>query len=99
VAAAVPWARHSHAGLFLPIVTTPVHEAFNLLVFDNEDACGSEVSFGRKGKGKVNVKRQSLFICPIMQSQQRRGSVAEWLSCWTQAQKGLGSNHSRNAVS
>jgi len=26
------------------------------------------------------------------------GSVAEWLACWTQAQKGLGSNHSRDAV-
>jgi len=24
--------------------------------------------------------------------------VAEWLACWTQAQKGLGSNHSRDAV-
>jgi len=27
-----------------------------------------------------------------------RGSVAEWLRCWTQAQNGLGSNHSRDAV-
>ena len=26
------------------------------------------------------------------------GSVAEWLACWTQALKGLGSNCSRNAV-
>jgi len=26
------------------------------------------------------------------------GSVAEWLPCWTQAQKGLGSNRSRDAV-
>ena len=24
------------------------------------------------------------------------GSVAEWLACWTQAQKGLGSNRSRD---
>jgi len=23
---------------------------------------------------------------------------AEWLACWTKAQKGLGSNHSRDAV-
>jgi len=29
---------------------------------------------------------------------QMGGSVAEWLECWTQAQKGLGSNCSRNAV-
>ena len=26
------------------------------------------------------------------------GSVAEWLASWTQAQKGLGSNRSRDAV-
>ena len=28
----------------------------------------------------------------------RRGSVAEWLACWTQAQKGPGSNRSRDAL-
>ena len=27
------------------------------------------------------------------------GSVAEWLACWTQAQKGPASNRSRDAVS
>ena len=26
------------------------------------------------------------------------GSVAEWLACWTRAQKGPGSNRSRDAV-
>jgi len=26
------------------------------------------------------------------------GSVAEWLACWTQAQKGWGSNRSHDAV-
>jgi len=26
------------------------------------------------------------------------GSVAEWLACWIQAQKGLGSNRSRDVV-
>ena len=30
--------------------------------------------------------------------QLKGGSVAEWLACWTQAQKGLGSNRSRDAV-
>ena len=30
--------------------------------------------------------------------QLRCGSVAEWLACWTQAQKGPGSNRSRDAV-
>ena len=29
---------------------------------------------------------------------QSGGSVAEWLACWTEAQKGLGSNRSRDAV-
>ena len=29
---------------------------------------------------------------------QQGGSVAEWLACWTRAQKGLGSNRSRDAV-
>jgi len=28
----------------------------------------------------------------------RGGSVAEWLACWTRAQKGPGSNRSRDAV-
>ena len=28
----------------------------------------------------------------------RGGSVAEWLACWTQAQKGPGSNRSHDAV-
>ena len=28
----------------------------------------------------------------------RGGSVAEWLACWTQAQKGPGLNHSRVTV-
>jgi len=26
------------------------------------------------------------------------GSVSEWLACWTQARKGMGSNRSRDAV-
>ena len=26
------------------------------------------------------------------------GSVADWLACWTQAQKGLGSNRSRDEL-
>jgi len=26
------------------------------------------------------------------------GSVAEWLACWTQAQKGMGSNRSSDAA-
>jgi len=34
------------------------------------------------------------FVVGVLQG----GSVAEWLACSTQAQKGLGSNRSRDAV-
>jgi len=37
----------------------------------------------------VNSNR-IIYIAPLL--------VAEWLACWTQAQKGLGSNRSRDAV-
>jgi len=33
-----------------------------------------------------------------VRSDWHRVSVAEWLACWTQAQKGPGSNRSRDAV-
>ena len=38
----------------------------------------------------------TIFFC--LSPMSRGGSVAEWLACWTQAQKGLGSNRSRDAV-
>jgi len=38
------------------------------------------------------------IVCLFLFYSLRRGSVAEWLACWTQAQKGLGSNRSRDAV-
>jgi len=39
------------------------------------------------------------FVCQYFAYGTRMGgSVAEWLACWTQAQKGLGSNRSRDAV-
>ena len=41
------------------------------------------------------MKTENLLIC---YDYYRGGSVAEWLACWTQAQKGLGSNRSRDAV-
>ena len=34
----------------------------------------------------------------LRQPRRLKTSVAEWLVCWTQAQKGLGSNRSRDAV-
>ena len=45
------------------------------------------------------------FYCPFGEyvrysifNGRKGGSVAEWLACWTQAQKGPGSNRSRDAV-
>ena len=47
---------------------------------------------GSPGKGPLNgcVIRHFIEIYGA--------SVAEWLACWTEAQKGLGSNRSRYAV-
>jgi len=43
-----------------------------------------------------------VMLCYVMPTRDQRtregGSVAEWLACWTQAQKGLDSNRSRDAV-
>ena len=39
-----------------------------------------------------------LLVYPVNASATTGGSIAEWLACWTQAQKGLGSNRSRDAV-
>ena len=41
---------------------------------------------------KTEPRIYILFVCDM------GGSVAEWLACWTQAQKGPGSNRSRDAV-
>ena len=37
---------------------------------------------------------EELIVCVVNGG----GSVAEWLACWTQAQKGLGTNRSRDAL-
>jgi len=42
------------------------------------------------------TRATSCLICIVLYT--KGGSVAEWLACWTQAQKGLGSNCSRDAV-
>jgi len=44
-----------------------------------------------------NIKSHTSRLT-FSQSRVQGGSVAEWLACWTQAQKGLGSNRSRDAV-
>ena len=40
----------------------------------------------------------SMSCCAYTHSNSQSGSVAEWLACWTQAQKGPGSNRSCDAV-
>jgi len=40
----------------------------------------------------------SVCLCVPYRKNATGGSVAEWLACWTQAQKGPGSNRSRDAV-
>jgi len=45
----------------------------------------------RKQSYSVGVSSNAAFRC-------QGGSVVEWLACWTQAQKGPGSNRSRDAV-
>ena len=53
----------------------------------------------RKGNEK---KDRNLYVLVLLftavVSVSWGGSVAEWLACWTQAQKGPGSNRSRDAV-
>jgi len=49
------------------------------------------------GSSKLNCLRQYVIIS-ILPVLNKGGSVAEWLACWTQAQKGPGSNRSRDAV-
>ena len=39
-----------------------------------------------------------LLEIPVLQLQRGGGSVAEWLACWTQAQKGLSGNSLRQTV-
>jgi len=45
--------------------------------------------------GSHSCSEASTFVSLVRRA---GGSVAEWLACWTQAQKGPGSNRSRDAV-
>jgi len=44
---------------------------------------------------RVHLRQLILVFCIYSE---QGGSVAEWLACWTQSQKGPGSNRSRDAV-
>jgi len=47
---------------------------------------------------RCTAVRQSSSACNYPRYQTRGGWLSEWLACWTQAQKGPGSNRSRDAV-
>jgi len=49
---------------------------------------------------KLIYTKHSIYTCSSYanSSEDGGGSVAAWLACWTQAQKGLSSNRSRDAV-
>ena len=47
---------------------------------------------------RSSYKVAKLATLHYARPQQRGGSIAEWLACGTQAQKGRGSNRSRDAV-
>ena len=57
------------------------------------------VAYRRRGIVEDSDRPQNcrLSVLVILYTQ-RGGSVAEWLAWWTQAQKGLGSNRSRDIV-
>ena len=55
-----------------------------------------EGSWKGKWTGDEGAKRKEREGLIVMHPQ--GGSVSEWLACWTQAQKGMGSNRSRDAV-
>ena len=50
---------------------------------------------GRRTDGR---KPDRCIVCCFVPLRLKDGSIAEWLACWTQAQKGPGSNRSRDAV-
>ena len=53
----------------------------------------------RSSLGVCSASRRSICDCVETWCDARqRGLVAEWLSCWTQAQKGPRSNRSRDAA-
>jgi len=73
---------------------------------------GGAITGKEEGGGKVSAAAAaprgfpsnfSAVVAPVVLREFRSGcvyfgSVAEWLACWTQSQKGPGSNLSRDAV-
>jgi len=61
--------------------------------------CGRRRSTANAGSVMLSAEEGAdLLVYPVNASATTGDSVAEWLACWTQAQKGLGSNRSRDAV-
>jgi len=62
---------------------------------------GQHLSLGWEGlvHATVTILKTNLKLSSIFSSfEWLIGSVAEWLACWTQAQYGLGSDRSHDAV-
>ena len=57
-------------------------------VLSSDQLCDQQVRY-------LNI---SVFCLSDIDQCNEGGSVAEWLACWTQAQQGLGSNCSHDAV-
>jgi len=53
--------------------------------------CGTWPHLGQLGSTVLSIA--VVYCCRV------GGSVAEWMACWTQAQKGPGSNRSRDTLS
>jgi len=61
--------------------------------------CGRRRSAANAGSVMLSAEEGAdLLVYPVNASATTGGSIAGWLACWTQAQKGLGSNRSRDAV-
>jgi len=74
------------------------------IVVDDDDDDGDDVDRLDSSRSSWDVQVQrALFLSRCLSrclsgGLVTRSSVAEWLACWTQVQKGLGSNRSRDAV-
>jgi len=56
------------------------------------------VHFARLTNTLLKDEESARDNCVLVVISLESGSVAEWLECWTQAQKGSGSNRNRDAV-
>ena len=61
--------------------------------------CTSMGLFTSESVNFISVEQKRITEYSVQSTvKQYINDVAEWLECWTQAQKGLGSNRTRDAV-